>query len=236
MGVNKERRRKNDEEGPLFPTLLGSTSSTRHAQHLALSTSRLRVLTTHSVTPEVTDTSVHSNLLHSLNIATYSRNQHVDNTLSRLSRHDILLPIHEPVGNFELLRVVDDGDQFLNLFVGQCTRTTVDIYFCLLANNVRKTFANANNLGHGKHCLSLSLNVRVQHTQNVLKLRSHLERLWLGRKQLREGDEREISKVVIYRSLNTNFFSFNYNAGFPVIRDMLPYHDWLALIGNSNNL
>jgi hypothetical protein len=198
VGVNKERRAKNGEEGPLFPTLLGSTSTSGHAQHLALSARCLRVLTTHSVTPEVTDTSVHSNLLHSLNIATYSRNQHVDNTLSRLSRHDILLPIHEPVGNFELLRVVDDGDQFLNLFVGQCTRTTVNIYFCLLANNVRKSFANANNLGHSKHCLPLPLNVRVQHTQNVLKLRSHLKRLQGVRMKLKERDKREISGVVIY--------------------------------------
>lgn len=138
------------------------------------------MLTTHSVAPEMTNTTVDSDFLHSLNISSDLGDKDVNNALGRLSCYDILLSVHEPVWHFELLRVVDDRNKFLNLFVGKSSRTTVNINLCLLADNVRETFADTNNFSHSKHGLPLSLNVGVQHTQNVLKLRCHLETLHVG--------------------------------------------------------
>ena len=136
------------------------------------------MLTTHSVAPVVTNTTVDSDLLHSLNITTDGGNQHVDNALAGLAGHEISLSVHEPIGDLELLGVVDDSNKLLNLFVGHGAGAAVNVDFSLLADKVGETLANTNNLGHGEHTLSLTINVGVQHTKNVLKLGGHLQTLW----------------------------------------------------------
>jgi hypothetical protein len=154
--------------------LLGSVSSTRHAQNLTLATSSLGVLTTDSVAPEVADTSVDSDLLHSLNITSDTTNQTVDDELSGLTSNEVLLSVDEPVRDLELLGVVDDSNKLFNFFVGKGTSTAVDINFSLLADKIGEALSNTNNLGHGKHGLALTIDVSVQHTKNVLKLIGHL--------------------------------------------------------------
>ena len=135
------------------------------------------MLTLDTVTPVVTNTSVRSDLLHSLNILTHGSNQHVDGAVGGLTSGKIPLSVYEIIGNLELLGVHDDGNQLLNLFVGKGTSTTVYIDLSLLADQVGETLANTTNSGHGEHALSLALNIGVQHTQDVLKLVSHLQTL-----------------------------------------------------------
>ena len=151
--------------------LFGSVGSSGHAQHLSFAAGGNGVLTTHSVAPVVTNTTVNSDLLHPLNITADSGNQHVDDALAGLAGDEISLSIYEPIRNLELLGVVDNSDQLLNLFVGHRASATIDINFSLLADQVGKALANTNNLGHGEHAFPLSIDVGVQHTQNVLELR-----------------------------------------------------------------
>jgi len=157
--------------------LLCGTSSSGHTQHLTLAASGASVLTTHSVTPVVADASVRADLLHSLNIRANSSDQVVNNAVRRFASGEILLSVDEPIGDLELLGVHDDSDELLNLFVGQSSGTTVDIHLSLLADQVGETLANTTDLGQGEHALLLSLNIGVQHTQDVLELRGHLETL-----------------------------------------------------------
>lgn len=135
------------------------------------------MLASNLVTPEVTNTTVLSNLLKALNVIAACTNQNVDNALRSFARGEVLLSVHKPVRNLELLGVVDDCDVFLNLFVSEGTSTTSGVDFCLLADHVGKASANTSDLGHRKHHLSLTLNVGVQHTKNVLELIGHLETL-----------------------------------------------------------
>jgi len=159
--------------------LLCGTSSSGHTQNLTLTASGASVLTTDSVTPVVTDTSVRADLLHSLNIRADNSDQVVDNAVRRFAGCEILLSVDEPVGHLELFGAHDDGHELLDLLVGKGTGTTVD-----------ETLANTTNLGHGEHALFLSLNVGVQHTQNVLELRGHLETLLCVRVKVKKNEVR----------------------------------------------
>lgn len=148
------------------------------------------MLTSDSVAPEVTDTSVDSDLLHSLDVASDSSDQTVDDKLGGLASGEVTLSVDEPVGNLELLGVVDDSDQLLDLFVGEGAGSSVDINLSLLADQVGEALANTNDLGHGKHGLPLAINVGVQHTQNVLKLGSHHQTLQVIRGKAEKNHER----------------------------------------------
>ncbi len=161
----------------LIYNLFSSSCSSGHTQHLALTTSGTRVLTTHSVTPVVTNTSVRADLLHSLDIGADGCDKIVDGHVGGLSGGEILLSVDEPAGDLELLGVHNDSNELLNLLIGQGARPTVHVNFRLLADQVGETLANTANLGHGEHHLSLTLDVGVQHTQNVRELRGHLQTL-----------------------------------------------------------
>lgn len=65
----------------------------------------LGVLTPHSCAPEVSQPSVESHLLHSLEILTEDTVQQVRVLVRRLSILDILGSVQEPQRNLELLRV-----------------------------------------------------------------------------------------------------------------------------------
>jgi len=135
------------------------------------------VLTTDSVTPVVTDTSVTTDLLHSLNVVTDTGDEVVDGKVHGLAGGEVLLSVDEPVGHLELLRVHDDGDKLLHLLRGKGTGATVDVDLGLLAHKVGVSLANTTDLGHGEHALPLTLNVRVHHTEDVLELGGHLQTL-----------------------------------------------------------
>eukprot|EP00353_Schmidingerella_taraikaensis_P007849 CAMPEP_0185579484 /NCGR_PEP_ID=MMETSP0434-20130131/14922_1 /TAXON_ID=626734 ORGANISM="Favella taraikaensis, Strain Fe Narragansett Bay" /NCGR_SAMPLE_ID=MMETSP0434 /ASSEMBLY_ACC=CAM_ASM_000379 /LENGTH=128 /DNA_ID=CAMNT_0028197513 /DNA_START=110 /DNA_END=493 /DNA_ORIENTATION=- len=116
-----------------------------------------------------------SDLLQALQILAHLSDQAVDNNLRSLTGHSVLLSVDKPVGNLVLLVVGNDGAQQLNLFVGKSTSATVDVHLSLLADKIGITASNTSDLGKGEHHLSLTIDVGVQHTQDVLKLRGHLK-------------------------------------------------------------
>jgi len=137
-------------------------------------------------TPVVADAAMHADLLHALDVAAHRADQHVDHALTRLASHEVALTIHEPAGhlrdftsitirtkryiNLELFWVIDDSHELLNLLIAEGASATVDVNFSLLADEVGESLPDAANLCHGEHCLSLPIDICVQHTQDVLKL------------------------------------------------------------------
>jgi hypothetical protein len=83
-----------------------------------VATSRLGVLTTDTKVPVVTETTVITDLLQSLKVITKFGVQSVREQLVVLSGLEVLLPIQEPFRDFELKRVLDNGDQLFDLQVG----------------------------------------------------------------------------------------------------------------------
>lgn len=169
--------------------LLGGIGTAGHAEDLALTSGGDGVLSSHSVAPVVTNTSVGSDLLQALNVSSDSGNQHVNNALGGLSSDEVSLSVHEPIRDLELLGVGDDGNELLDLFVRQGAGSAVQVNLRFLAKQVSETLSNSNNLAQGKHGLALAVNVGVQHTKNVLKLSVHLQTLLMVVKKKNEINE-----------------------------------------------
>lgn len=130
------------------------------------------MLSTHSDLPPMTKTTMGSNLLHALNVITQLGINVLGENLTVLSSLKILLTIEEPEGNLELTWVLDNGDKLFNLIGGEFTGTLVDINFCLFANQVGESGSKTLDLGQAEDDVSLSLNVGIEDTENVLKLGS----------------------------------------------------------------
>ena len=71
------------------------------------------MLTPDTETPEVTETTVSTNLLQPLQIVTELRVDTVGQDLRVLAIDDVPLPVQEPRGDLELRGVLDDGDDTL---------------------------------------------------------------------------------------------------------------------------
>lgn len=87
------------------------------------SSGSLRVLTSHSETPVVTETTVRSDLLQSLQILTELALHVIGQNLAVLAIDDISLSVEEPGWNFVLCRVLDDRDDSLEFFRCDLTST-----------------------------------------------------------------------------------------------------------------
>lgn len=99
----------------LASTLLGDS-------HSATTTSgSLGVLTTHTDTPRVTQTTMDTNLLHALKVLTQLVVQIVGKKLAKLAILDILATIQEPVGNLVLTRILHDRDDAFQVGLVQFT-------------------------------------------------------------------------------------------------------------------
>jgi hypothetical protein len=68
-----------------------------------------------------------------------------------------------------LQRVLDDGDDTLKLFRGEVTGALAEIDIGLLADQVGVAATDTLDLGQGVHDLLLSIDVRVQQTDDVLE-------------------------------------------------------------------
>ena len=68
-----------------------------------------------------------------------------------------------------LQRVLDDGDNALKLLRGEVTSTLAEINIGLLADQVGVSATDTLYLGQGVHDLLLSIDVRVQQTDDVLE-------------------------------------------------------------------
>jgi hypothetical protein len=81
------------------------------------------VLTAHTETPVVTETTVSADLLEALEIVTELRVDTVGEDLRVLAVDNVALPVQEPCGDLVLGRVLHDGDDTLKLFGGELTST-----------------------------------------------------------------------------------------------------------------
>jgi hypothetical protein len=160
--------------------LLGHTDSS------ATATGGLGVLTTDAEAPVVTETTVSADLLQALEIVTELAVDTVGEGLAVLAIDDIALPVEEPGGDLvwrmldhsaplmqstqhTLQGVLDDGDKTLKLFRGEITSALAEIDIGLLADQVGVAATDTLDLGQGVHDLLLSIDVRVQQTDDVLE-------------------------------------------------------------------
>ena len=130
------------------------------------------MLSTDSDSPPVTKTTVSTDLLKTFNIITKLSINVLGKYLGVFSSLEILLPIQEPERNLELARVLDDGNQLLDLVRGKFTTSLVDINFSLLADEVSKSTTETLDFCKAKDDITLAFYVRIQDTQNMLKFRS----------------------------------------------------------------
>lgn len=99
----------------LTTLLLGDTDGS------ATATSGLGVLTTDTETPVVSETTVGADLLQALEILTELGVDTVGKDVGVLTIDDIALSVQEPGGDLVLGRVLDDGDDSLELLRGELT-------------------------------------------------------------------------------------------------------------------
>ncbi len=83
----------------------------------------LGVLTTDTETPVVTETAVRADLLQALEILTVLAVKTVGEGVGVLAVDDVALSVEEPGGDLVLGRVLEDGDNALELFGGKFTST-----------------------------------------------------------------------------------------------------------------
>ena len=84
-------------------------------RHVDKHTSGLGVLATDAKAPVVTETAVGADLLEALEVVTELRVDRIGEDLAVLAVNNVPLPVQEPCGNFELRRILDNGDQTLEL-------------------------------------------------------------------------------------------------------------------------
>jgi hypothetical protein len=94
----------------LTTLLLGDTDGPASAA------SRLGVLAADAEAPVVTETAVGADLLQALEVVAELRVDAVGEDLAVLAVDDVALPVEEPGGDLVLGRVLDDGDDTLELF------------------------------------------------------------------------------------------------------------------------
>jgi hypothetical protein len=117
-------------------------------------------------------TTMGTDLLHPLNIITQLGIEVLSENLGVLSSLEILLPIEEPKWDLELTRVLDDSNQLLNLIRSELSGALGDINLGLLADKVGETTSKSLDFGQSENNITLSFNIRIQNTKNVLELGS----------------------------------------------------------------
>lgn len=127
------------------------------------------MLTSHLQTPEVSDTSVSSDLLQSLQVVSQLGLHVVGQDMVVLAVNLVLLSVQEPSWDLVVGWVLHDGDNSLQLFLGQLTGTLLQVNVGLLAHQVGVSSAHTSDLGQGVHDLDSTINVGVQQTQDVLE-------------------------------------------------------------------
>ena len=145
------------------------------AHGLTATTGRLSVLTSNSDTPEVSETSVSANLLETFKVITELSVDLVRDDLVVLTVRDVLSSVQEPVRDLELSWVLKDADDSLKLIRVELTGTLEEVDISLLDDDVGVTWTDTLDFGHSVLDLSLTVNVGVEKTQDMLEL--HM-RLW----------------------------------------------------------
>lgn len=154
------------------------------------------MLTADTHTPVVPKTTVRANLLESFQVLTKLVVQTVGEDLRVFAVHDVFLPVEEPVRNLVLTRVLDDGDNALELIVGKFSGAKrerketsetrwiegragrypnnapfIQVHVCLFADKIRVPPTDTLDGSEGVHDLPLPLDIGVEETQDVLESR-----------------------------------------------------------------
>merc|ERR1719199_1990484 len=130
---------------------------------------RARVLATDTHAPVVAQTAVSADLLKSLEVVTQLHVKSVGRDLSVASILVILLTVKEPLGDLECARVGDNHHELLKLLRRQLSRALVDVNLSLLARERAETASHTADRLDGVHHLALSVDVGIQHTDDVLE-------------------------------------------------------------------
>lgn len=112
--VHKKRIKRNN-----LALLLADTNGT------ATATGSLGVLTAHTQTPVVTQTTVGADTLETLEILTDLAVEGVGDDLGVLAVGDVALSVQEPCGDLVLGGVLEDGDHTLEFFGGELTGAAI---------------------------------------------------------------------------------------------------------------
>lgn len=153
----------------------------QHEQRSLTTTgSGLGVLTSDLQAPEVSDTSVGSDLLQSLQVISQLRLQTVGQDVVVLTVNLVLLSVQEPGWDLVLSWVLHDGDNSLQFFLGQFTGTLVQVDISLLADQVRVSSTDTSDLGQGVHDLDSTIDVGVQQTGMLVNRIKQQRALFLG--------------------------------------------------------
>merc|ERR1719347_233982 len=142
-----------------------------HTHSLSLVTGGLGMLTSHPETPVMTQTTMSANLLQPLQILTKLIVEDIGHDLVGFTILNITLSIQEPVWDLVLTGILHDSDDLVSVLLGQFTSSLVKRDVSLLKDEVGVPTSDTLNGGQSEHDICLSLNVGVQHTKNVLKVR-----------------------------------------------------------------
>jgi len=147
------------------------------------------VLTADTESPVVAESSVVTDFLQTFQVVTELGVQGVGEKLVILPGLKILLSVQEPFGDLELKWVLDDGDQLFDLIISELPCSFVAVNFSHLAAHIGETATDTLDGAQRELGLDTSIDVGVQHTQNVLEIGGHDERL----RQKKEKENVELS-------------------------------------------
>jgi len=128
------------------------------------------VLTTDTDVPVVTETTVNTVTLEALEIVTEGGVDHGRNVLEVLASVTVLLTVEEVSGDVEVLGGLDDSKDGVHLSLSDLTGTLVDVNVSTLDNSVGEATADTLDSSKGVGDLLLTINVGVDHTENVLEV------------------------------------------------------------------
>jgi len=124
----------------------------------------------------VTKTTMGTNLLQPLEILTELVVEQISQHLTGLAVLDVTVSIQEPVRDLILPGVLHDGDKLLNLLFSKFTSSLVQRNICLLHHNIGVSSANTLDGSQGIHGIGFTINIRVEHTKNVLEVGGNYQR------------------------------------------------------------
>eukprot|EP01024_Parvocaulis_polyphysoides_P030760 TRINITY_DN27993_c0_g1_i1.p1 TRINITY_DN27993_c0_g1~~TRINITY_DN27993_c0_g1_i1.p1 ORF type:complete len:179 (+),score=21.00 TRINITY_DN27993_c0_g1_i1:97-633(+) len=138
------------------------------------STSGLTVLTSALKSPEVSKTSVLSNLLHSLEILSDLGIKSVGGQLHVGTVSEVSLSVKEPHGETSTDGVTDDSDDVVGFFFIKVTSSSVGVDLSLLADEEGESSSDTSDGSQSEGHLSSSIKIGVQNSKNVLEFSNFL--------------------------------------------------------------
>jgi hypothetical protein len=122
------------------------------------------MLTTHSESPVVTETTMVPDLLQTFEILTHLGIKLRRSQLAVLAVLDILLPVKEIIRDLVGTRVANNVHDSLKLFSTELTGTLGKVNFSLLAANVREAATDTPDGSQGVHDPFLAIYVSIENT------------------------------------------------------------------------